>query len=188
MGNPRMHVLFILVYAHALPLDPNSRTFRSCIPKQDPLQLSQGVMICVTGLGLLVASDQLTNKDWDAVNKGKGDAFMILGASLYGFSASCAAMVLAHKTDRNLVANATEEFLVRKRPLYEVVGQLGMWGVVINGIQASALEHKQWKESTWSGENSMLLRPSFSGFRALHGTLQLDFWWLTQLVRISLLK
>jgi len=98
-----------------------------------------GVMICVTGLGLLVASDQLTNKDWQAVNKGKGDAFMILGASLYGFT------------------NATEEFFVRKRPLYEVVGQLGMWGTIINGIQASALEHKKWKESTWSGENIGLL-------------------------------
>jgi hypothetical protein len=89
MGNPRMHVLFVLVYAHSLPLDANSRTFLTCTPKHDPSQLSQGVMICVTGLGLLVASDQLTNKDWQAVNKGKGDAFMILGASLYGFSASC---------------------------------------------------------------------------------------------------
>jgi solute carrier family 35 protein F1/2 len=68
---------------------------------------------------------------------------------------------------KNSVANATEEFFVRKRPLYEVVGQLGMWGTIINGIQASALEHKKWKESTWSGENSMLLRPSFLDF-ALH--------------------
>lgn len=98
-----------------------------------------GVMICVAGLGLLVGSDQLTNKDWVAPNKGKGDAFMILGATLYGFT------------------NATEEFLVRRRPLYEVVGQLGMWGMIINGIQASALEHKQWKQSTWSGENIGLL-------------------------------
>jgi solute carrier family 35, member F1/2 len=43
-------------------------------------------MICVAGLGLLVGSDEITKKDWTAVNKGKGDAFMILGASLYGFS------------------------------------------------------------------------------------------------------
>jgi len=42
----------------------------------------------MTGLGLLVAADQLTNKDWAALNKGKGDAFMILGATLYGFSTS----------------------------------------------------------------------------------------------------
>jgi solute carrier family 35 protein F1/2 len=47
-----------------------------------------GVLICVAGLGLLVAADHLTSKDWTAVNKGKGDAFMILGATLYGFSAS----------------------------------------------------------------------------------------------------
>ena len=123
-------------------------------PQHDSSQLSQGVMICVTGLGLLVASDQLTNKDWAAPNKGKGDAFMILGATLYGFSTS-SAMMLVRETDRYFVANATEEFFVRKRPLYEVVGQLGMWGTIINGIQASCLEHKKWKESTWSGENSM---------------------------------
>ena len=85
------------------------------------------------------------------------------------------------------VANATEEFFVRKRPLYEVVGQLGMWGTIINGIQASALEHKKWKESTWSGENSMILRPSFLD-SALHSAFQSDFWWLTQPVRISWLR
>lgn len=54
-----------------------------------------------------------------------------------------------------VLANATEEFFVRKSPLYEVVGQLGMWGTIINGIQASALEHKQWKLSNWDGGVSM---------------------------------
>jgi len=92
-----------------------------------------GVFICVAGLGLLVACDEITGKDWKAQNKGKGDAFMIAGATLYGFT------------------NATEEFFVRKRPLYEVVGQLGMWGFVISGIQASALEHKGMKTATWDG-------------------------------------
>jgi hypothetical protein len=37
-------------------------------------------------LGLTVASDFITDKNWPALNKGKGDAFMILGATLYGFS------------------------------------------------------------------------------------------------------
>jgi solute carrier family 35 protein F1/2 len=60
-----------------------------------------GVFICVVGLGLLVASDELTKKDWHAVSRVKGDLFMIAGATLYGFT------------------NATEEFFVRKRPLYE---------------------------------------------------------------------
>jgi solute carrier family 35 protein F1/2 len=98
-----------------------------------------GVFICVLGLGLLVGADQLTNKDWAAVDRGKGDAFMILGSTLYGFT------------------NATEEFFVRRRPLYEVVGQLGMWGVIISGIQASIIEHHKMNEVTWSGRNIGLL-------------------------------
>lgn len=48
-----------------------------------------------------------------------------------------------------VVANATEEFFVRNAPLYQVVGQLGMWGMIINGIQASALEHTGWKQVNW---------------------------------------
>ncbi|KAL7414723.1 hypothetical protein BDY24DRAFT_406510 [Mrakia frigida] len=92
-----------------------------------------GIFVCICGLGLLVASDNLTGKDWEASVMWKGDVYMIAGATLYGFT------------------NACEEFLVRKRPLYEVVGQLGMWGVVVNGIQSSALEHNTWFEITWNG-------------------------------------
>jgi solute carrier family 35 protein F1/2 len=60
----------------------------------------------------------------------------------------------------SLVANATEEFFVRRSPLYEVVGQLGMWGVIINGVQASIIEHHKMKTSTWSGRNSLSFSPS----------------------------
>jgi len=98
-----------------------------------------GVLVCVGGLGMLVSSDLLTDKNYPALAKGKGDAFMILGATLYGFT------------------NATEEFFVRRRPLYEVVGQMGMWGTIINGIQASCLEHKGWMNSNWDSENIGLL-------------------------------
>jgi len=93
-----------------------------------------GVFICIGGLALLVGSDKLTQKGWDAVNKAKGDGFMIAGATLYG------------------ITNASEEFLVRKRPLYEVVGQLGMWGFIINGVQSSALEWKGMKVVPWTGD------------------------------------
>lgn len=48
-------------------------------------------------------------------------------------------------------ANAAEEFFVRQSPLYEVVGQLGMWGTLINGIQASSLEHQGMRDATWNG-------------------------------------
>jgi solute carrier family 35, member F1/2 len=50
--------------------------------------LSQGVLISVGGLGMLVTSDLLTDKNYPALNKGKGDAFMILGATLYGICES----------------------------------------------------------------------------------------------------
>lgn len=57
----------------------------------------------------------------------------------------------------NSTANATEEFFVRRSPLYEVVGQLGMWGVLINGIQMAGLEHKAMIEATWNGATVGLL-------------------------------
>ncbi|KAI0792097.1 DUF914-domain-containing protein [Abortiporus biennis] len=98
-----------------------------------------GVVVCVGGLGMLVASDEITDKDWPAMSRAKGDVFMLVGATLYGFT------------------NATEEFFVRKSPLYEVVGQLGMWGTLINGIQMAGLEHNDMKTATWSGINIGLL-------------------------------
>lgn len=49
------------------------------------------------------------------------------------------------------LANAAEEFLVRRSPLYEVLGQLGMWGTFIIGIQAAALEHKAMRDVPWNG-------------------------------------
>jgi len=92
-----------------------------------------GVLISVGGLGMLVSSDLLTGKNGGNGSKGEGDGFMILGATLYGIS------------------NATEEFFVRKSPLYEVVGQLGMWGFLINGVQATILEHNKMKTASWNG-------------------------------------
>jgi len=37
---------------------------------------------------MLVSSDLLTDKNYPALSRGKGDAFMIIGATLYGFSTS----------------------------------------------------------------------------------------------------
>jgi solute carrier family 35 protein F1/2 len=98
-----------------------------------------GVFICISGLGLQVVSDHLTDKNYPALNKALGDGLMIAGATLYGFS------------------NATEEWLVRKRPLYEVVGQMGFWGTIISCCQAFGLEHKKMQTATWNRENIGLL-------------------------------
>ena len=62
-------------------------------------------------------------------------------------------------------ANAAEEFFVRRSPLYEVVGQIGMWGTLINGIQAAGLEHGKMRDVTWNG--------SIGEFRS---PLSLIFW------------
>jgi solute carrier family 35 protein F1/2 len=79
-------------------------------------------MICLGGLGMLVISDKLTGKNNRASSKVKGDALMFAGAVLYGFSAfSVLALQLDGPNANHVVlANATEEYLVRQRPLYEV--------------------------------------------------------------------
>lgn len=50
---------------------------------------------------------------------------------------------------------------MRQSPLYEVLGQLGMWGMVVSGVQASILEHQKMRESTWNSANSLLSRFRF---------------------------
>ena len=52
---------------------------------------------------------------------------------------------------------------MRRSPLYEVVGQLGMWGTLINGIQAAGLEHKDMTTASWNGATSAYLRHPQSG-------------------------
>ncbi|KIK97439.1 hypothetical protein PAXRUDRAFT_136318 [Paxillus rubicundulus Ve08.2h10] len=98
-----------------------------------------GVLVSITGLGLLVASDFLTGKDDHAESRGKGNAFMVAAATIYG------------------IVNSTEEFFVRRSPLYEVVGQVGMWGMLVNGMQASALEHELMTVAPWNGATIGLL-------------------------------
>lgn len=39
--------------------------------------------------------------------------------------------------------------------MYQVVGQLGMWGALINGIQAAGLEHVAMTHASWNGATSM---------------------------------
>lgn len=39
-----------------------------------------------------------------------------------------------------------------KRPLYEVVGQLGFWGMLINGAQAGIFDRDSFRTATWNGK------------------------------------
>ena len=96
-----------------------------------------GILICVGGMGILLASDHITGSNGGDISRGnqiKGDLFALLGATFYGIS------------------NVLEEFLVSKRPLYEVVGQLGFWGMVINGVQAGIFDRRSFQAATWNGK------------------------------------
>lgn len=97
-----------------------------------------GILICIGGVGILIASDHITgaSNPMNPISKGdqvKGDLFALLGAFCYGLS------------------NVAEEFLVSKRPLYEVVGQLAFWGMIWNGAQAGIFDKKSFRTATWNG-------------------------------------
>ncbi|KAI1309330.1 hypothetical protein EDD11_004113 [Mortierella claussenii] len=92
-----------------------------------------GVFICLVGMGFLIWSDMKAGKDFPGSDYVKGDLFCILGATLYAFS------------------NVGQEYLVRQRPMYEVVGQLGFWATIINGIQLAILERHELQNIEWTG-------------------------------------
>lgn len=98
-----------------------------------------GAVICLVGLGLLVKSDVDTGKNYVGPSVGKGDAFVLAGAVFYGFS------------------NVFEEYFVRSRPLYEVVGQLGFWGMMINGVQTAIIERDQIRDTDWTSRTVGML-------------------------------
>jgi len=92
-----------------------------------PLQIV-GILVCVGGMGVLFGSDHITHaNNFPAENQVKGDLFGLLGATCYGFS------------------NALQEFLVSKQPMYEVVGMLAFWGMIINGVQAGIFDRAAFR-------------------------------------------
>lgn len=93
-----------------------------------------GIVVTIGGMALLIVSDRLTGKDYSASNPVKGDLFVLLGAACYGFS------------------NTFEEFLVSERPLYEVLGNMGLWATCINGVQLAIFERHKVKNAVWTGK------------------------------------
>jgi len=91
-----------------------------------------GILVCIGGTGVLIASDHITGANGgQAPNALKGDLFALAGAAFYGFS------------------NTFEEFLVSKKPLYEVIGQLAFWAVPITGITMAIFDRASFAASTW---------------------------------------
>ena len=94
-----------------------------------------GILVCIGGLGVLFGSDHITGLTAGTpFNAVKGDLFALLGATFYG------------------LANVYEEFMVSKKPLYEVVGQIGFWGMLINGAQAGIFDRASFKSAVWDSQ------------------------------------
>lgn len=96
-----------------------------------------GIFVCIGGMGVLLGSDHLTGSsggDISSSSQLKGDLFALVGATCYGLS------------------NVAEEYLVSQRPLYEVVGQIGWWGMIINGAQAGIFDRESFRTAVWNGK------------------------------------
>ncbi|CAG8564456.1 22576_t:CDS:2 [Cetraspora pellucida] len=92
-------------------------------------RLSQyfGIIICMTGFGIVILGDFDVGKDMDhAKDPIKGDMFAIVAATCYGIS------------------NVFEELCVKERPLHEVIGQMGFWGTIISCIQIVIMERDEF--------------------------------------------
>jgi solute carrier family 35, member F1/2 len=93
-----------------------------------------GILVCCGGMGVLLASDHLTGVNGGpGVDMVKGDLFGLLGATFYGIS------------------NVYEEWFVSKRPVYEVLSFLGVFGILINGVQAAIFDRQSFQDATWDG-------------------------------------
>lgn len=96
-----------------------------------------GIVICIGGMGVLIASDHITGTNGGDISSGhqlKGDLFALLGASFYGLT------------------NTAEEYFVSKKPVYEVLGQLSLYGCIIDGVQSAIFERSNYHTSTWDGK------------------------------------
>lgn len=96
-----------------------------------------GIVICVGGMGILLASDHIQGVNGGDISRGnqlKGDLFALVGATAYGLS------------------NVYEEWFVSGRPLYEVIGMLGFWGMIINGVQAGIFDRHSFQTATWNSQ------------------------------------
>lgn len=91
-----------------------------------------GILVCIAGVIVIIISDLRTGKDYSAVDPVKGDLFVILATFCYGAS------------------NTLEEFLISNSSYYEVLGQMGFFGMFIIGVQAAIFERDSISQAEWS--------------------------------------
>ena len=107
----------------------------------------QGIVICVSGLVCIVVSDLRDSKSSAATgssNQFLGDMMCILGSILYASS------------------NVLQEHLVRKGLREEYMGNVGVCGIVMSGVQFIVLELPRMQDTPFSSQNVLAI----SGFVA----------------------
>lgn len=91
-----------------------------------------GILVCCGGMGILLASDHITGSNGGAgVDMVKGDLFALLGATLYGIS------------------NVMEEWLVSRASMVHVLAFMGLFGSMINGVQAAIFDRHSFQNAEW---------------------------------------
>ncbi|KAK7985172.1 hypothetical protein PG996_005586 [Apiospora saccharicola] len=94
-----------------------------------------GILVACGGMGILLASDHIQGSNGGpGENLLKGDLFGLAGATLYGLS------------------NVFEEWFVSKRPVYEVLSFLGLFGIIINGVTGAIFDRTTLYGSTWDND------------------------------------
>lgn len=93
-----------------------------------------GILVACGGMGLLLASDHITGSNGgNPPTMLKGDLFCLAGATFYGLS------------------NVFEEWYLSKRPIYEVLSFMGMWGMIINAVTAAIFDRWTFQQANWDG-------------------------------------
>jgi len=88
-----------------------------------------GILVAVGGMGVLFGSDAITNaNNFPASDRVKGNLFALLGATCYG------------------VANTGQEYLISGAPMYEVLSMMGIFGTIINGVQAAIFDRSAFQK------------------------------------------
>lgn len=94
-----------------------------------------GILVCIGGMGVLISSDHISGSSGTGGrDQVKGDLFALLGSTFYGLT------------------NVAEEYFVSKRPMYEVLGQLGLYATIIMGVQAAIFDRAAFQSATWNGD------------------------------------
>ncbi|XVF76233.1 hypothetical protein PTKIN_Ptkin13bG0249800 [Pterospermum kingtungense] len=92
-----------------------------------------GAAICVLGLGLVLLSDAGVGGGGGSKPL-LGDVLVIAGTIFFSMS------------------NVGEEFCVKKKDRVEVVSMIGLFGMIVSGIQLSIFEIKTLESVTWSAD------------------------------------